>query len=263
MLVCAQQEQNSTAKKKKPKKVSSSWIWSAKGDRADKEVVYFRKSFEVRGKKAAVLRISCDNHFEAWLNGKLVGKGDDWALPGQFEVRKDLTNGRNVLAILGRNAGGVAALAVSLEVTTAKGEKIQVVTDGSWKMSTKEESGWQQASFDDAKWGKPAVHGKMGMPPWGPILGGAASLVAGEPQEPEEVTGDYKVAKGFSLEKLYTVPKSQGSWVSMAVRPDGRLIVCDQYGGMYGITPPALGDAEATTVAKPLDLAIGGAHGLL
>ena len=116
MLVCAQQEQNSTAKKKKPKKVSSSWIWSAKGDRADKEVVYFRKSFEVRGKKAAVLRISCDNHFEAWLNGKLVGKGDDWALPGQFEVRKDLTNGRNVLAILGRNAGGVAALAVSLSV---------------------------------------------------------------------------------------------------------------------------------------------------
>ena len=250
-------------KKKKAVKVSSSWIWSVTGERPDNEVVYFRKSFEVRGRKAAVLNIACDNHFEAWLNGKRIGQGDDWGQPGQFEVRKDIANGRNVLAIMGRNAGGVAALAASLEVTTAKGDKIQVVTDESWKMSTKEEGGWQEVSFDDSKWMKPAVHGKMGMTPWGPILGGTDPRVAGQPQEPEEVTGDYKVAKGFSLEKLYTVPKSQGSWVSMAVRPDGRLIVCDQYGGMYGVTPPALGDEAATTVAKPLDLAIGGAHGLL
>jgi putative heme-binding domain-containing protein len=49
----------------------------------------------------------------------------------------------------------------------------------------------------------------------------------------------------------------------MAVRPDGRLIVCDQYGGMYGINPPALGDEEATTEANPLNVEIGGAHGLL
>jgi len=253
------------SRKKRVKPVRSSWIWSELGDRPNAEVVYFRKTFELKGgRKAAVLSVTCDNHYEAWINGKLVGKGDNWANPGQFEIRKDVKNGENVIAIRGRNAGGVAGLAASLEITTAKGEKVQVVTDDSWRLSPKEEKSWQEAGFNDSRWSKPKVHGRMGMNPWGPILGGGAPLVAGQPQSPEDRTDQYKVAKDFKLEKLYTVPKSQGSWVAMAVRPDGRLIVCDQYGGLYGLKPPAIGDEDATTVAEPLDgLAIGGAHGLL
>ena len=73
-----------------------------------------------------------------------------------------------------------------------------------------------------------------------------------------------RVAAGFQVELLYTVPKeSQGSWVNACTDPKGRLIVSDQYGGLFRVTPPALGGkAEDTRIEKiPVDL--GEAQGLL
>ncbi len=72
-----------------------------------------------------------------------------------------------------------------------------------------------------------------------------------------------KVAKDFKVELIYTVPKNQqGSWVAMCSDPKGRLIVSDQYGKLYRLTPPPLG-----TTAEPklelFDLPIGSAQGLL
>src|SRR6266851_6022256 len=78
-----------------------------------------------------------------------------------------------------------------------------------------------------------------------------------------------KVLKGFRAELLYSVPKErQGSWVNMCVDPKGRLIVSDQYGPLYRITPPSLPLRELTPPAQginveKLDLPLGGAHGLL
>lgn len=71
-----------------------------------------------------------------------------------------------------------------------------------------------------------------------------------------------KVAKGFKVELLYSVPKeTQGSWVCMTTDPKGRLIVSDQYGTLYRVTPPPIG---ATMPVKIEQLpAIGSAQGLL
>src|SRR6516225_8653645 len=73
-----------------------------------------------------------------------------------------------------------------------------------------------------------------------------------------------QVMKDFKAELLYSVPKEkQGSWVNLCVDPKGRLIVSDQYGPLYRITPSPLdGKAEETKVEK-LNLPLGGAHGLL
>src|SRR5262249_61495009 len=73
-----------------------------------------------------------------------------------------------------------------------------------------------------------------------------------------------KIAKDFKAELLYSVPKeSQGSWVNMCVDPKGRLIVSDQYGPLYRITPAPLGGKAQETKVEKLDLPLGGAHGLL
>ena len=75
--------------KKKVKRERPAWIWSELGERPNAEVVHFRKTFELKGgRKAAVLSVTCDNHYEAWINGKLVGKGDNWEQPGQFEIAR-------------------------------------------------------------------------------------------------------------------------------------------------------------------------------
>ena len=72
-----------------------------------------------------------------------------------------------------------------------------------------------------------------------------------------------KVAEGFQVERLYSVPKDkEGSWVSMCVDPQGRLIVSDQNGGLFRVTPPAIGKDEAIRIEK-INVDIGEAQGLL
>lgn len=72
-----------------------------------------------------------------------------------------------------------------------------------------------------------------------------------------------KVAEGFQVELLYSVPKDQlGSWVSVCTDPKGRLIVSDQYGGLFRVTPPAAGSDEEIKIEK-IDVDIGEAQGLL
>src|SRR5947209_6100334 len=73
-----------------------------------------------------------------------------------------------------------------------------------------------------------------------------------------------KAAKGVKVELLYSVPKDkEGSWVNLCVDPKGRLIVSDQYGALYRITPPAVGGKAGDTRVEKIDLPIGEAQGLL
>lgn len=70
-----------------------------------------------------------------------------------------------------------------------------------------------------------------------------------------------RVPEGFKVERLHSVPQTEeGSWVNMTPDPKGRLIVSDQYGPLYRITP---GKTANDTKVERLKVAIGEAHGLL
>ncbi|HVR34837.1 MAG TPA: c-type cytochrome [Methylomirabilota bacterium] len=72
-----------------------------------------------------------------------------------------------------------------------------------------------------------------------------------------------KVLDGFKVELLHSVPREQqGSWVALTPDPKGRLIVSDQYGKLYRLTPPPIGSADELII-EPIDLPIGQAQGLL
>src|SRR3954471_8679011 len=67
------------------------------------------------------------------------------------------------------------------------------------------------------------------------------------------------VLPGFKAELIYSVPRDdQGSWVSMTIDPQGRLIAGDQYGGLYRIAPPPIGTNTGARV-ELLTANIGGA----
>ncbi len=73
-----------------------------------------------------------------------------------------------------------------------------------------------------------------------------------------------KVAKDFKVELLYSVPKEkEGSWVNLCVDPKGRLIVSDQYGSLYRVTPPAIGGKAEETRLEKIPADIGEAQGLI
>jgi putative heme-binding domain-containing protein len=100
--------------------------------------------------------------------------------------------------------------------------------------------------------------------PLGLCLGFAATTPAlGQLKDQATPVEALKVAKGFKVELLYTVSKGdQGSWVAMCTDPKGRLIVSDQYGKLYRLTPPAIGTG-GTLGIETLDVPVGMAQGLL
>ncbi|GAB3502032.1 c-type cytochrome [Emticicia fontis] len=77
-----------------------------------------------------------------------------------------------------------------------------------------------------------------------------------------------KLQPGFKAEHLYSPSENeQGSWVSMAFDDKGRMIASDQYGILYRLTIPAIGQGTTPKVEKLTiqndTVALGTAHGLL
>ena len=73
-----------------------------------------------------------------------------------------------------------------------------------------------------------------------------------------------KVAKGFKAELLYSVPgETQGSWVNLCTDSKGRLLVSDQFGGLYRITPPAAGATLSAADIKPVPADIRAVNGMV
>lgn len=72
---------------------------------------------------------------------------------------------------------------------------------------------------------------------------------------------ELKVAAGFEVTRVHAVSRdAEGSWVSVAADPRGRLYASDQYGALHEIVP-GRGAGEETLV-RPLQLPIGGVHGM-
>jgi putative heme-binding domain-containing protein len=248
------------------------WVWL--GDKpADGQTVYFRKEFVVRGGlTAARLLAACDDRMTVYLDGKEVVAGDRWDRPVFKDLTADMSTeknpraggGRHVLAVKGYNRSGTAGLLVRLEIEPGSGEPAVVVSDASWRVSDKEVPGWQGLAFDDKAWAAATAVAKLGDKPWAKL--NEVSLAAlTRLREPAATPAEsLKIAKGFKAELLYSVPKDrEGSWVNLCVDPKGRLIVSDQYGGMFRVTPPPVGGAPGETRVEKIPAAIGEAQGLL
>lgn len=251
------------------------WVWlapPAKKEDADKkkaksEHVYFRRTFDVPQKlTSAKLLVSGDDKIKAFVEGVEAGSHDGHRSVSNFDVTAILQRNagkQGLLALDLENIHGSGAALARLEMTDADGKLTAVVTDDSWLARPRAEKNWQQPDFQPKDWGAPKVVAELGQAPYKEIT--AATLEAALKQKsPESTPVDRMVvARGFNVERLYSVPKLvEGSWVSMCTDPRGRLIVCDQYGGLFRVTPPGINGATELQIEKiPAD--IGEAQGLL
>jgi hypothetical protein len=141
---------------------------------------YFRKTFEVPTTPAsqAILDITCDQAFTAWLNGERLGQGEFWYYNKRvyaFDVARLLRPGKNVLAVQGttrlRPGGqpGPAGLLVRLTLPAPDGPPKRVVSDKTWRASEQNPEGWQRPDFEDGSWPAARVllpYGGKGTPAW-------------------------------------------------------------------------------------------------
>lgn len=101
-------------------------------------------------------------------------------------------------------------------------------------------------------------------------LGGG--LAAAEPQPVSPASGGNQAtpidritaAPGFQVELLYSVPgEEQGSWVNLCTDNKGRLLVSDQFGGLYRITPPPVGSPVDAAQIEEVPAEIRAVNGMV
>jgi hypothetical protein len=164
------------------------WIWYPEGNPAvdaPAERRFFRKTFTLPERlrpAPAVLHISADDRFTAYINGVRVGSHHDWHAPQQYDVTRDLHAGENVLAIEAENiAANVpknpAGLICCLQVTISTDNVIEIRSDNTWRCSNKETRGWELPAFDDREWMNAKAVAKYGQPPWGVLQAGPPPAV--------------------------------------------------------------------------------------
>ena len=198
------------------------WIWTAPQAKAN-EVAYFRTSFDLAAVPAkATLRATCDNYCKVVLNGKMVGKSDDWHASLNKRVETNLVAGKNWISVRAQNDEGAGLAAFILEIVGPDGSQL-VATNTGWKANAQDDQ-WDKTAADTSSWKAAAALGPYGIAPWGPVFDSTASdLITAPP--------------GFNVEQIYSVPKSeQGSWVCLCVDDKDRLICGDQEGRLYRLT---------------------------
>jgi putative heme-binding domain-containing protein len=230
------------------------WIWHDNKGKApaDNEVTYFRKAFTLKAApQKATLIAAGDDQAIVYLNGKQVLKNPAWNQATRANVRRDLKEGENILAAWGKNNSGDAAFILKLEITYPDGTQQTIVSDPGWLASQTERSGWRTASFNAQGWTKPVSRGKLGVEPWGDVMAPPTATPA------ESIT----IIPGFKVE-LIRSSQNEGSWVSMAIDPKGRLIISPQEGrgNMFRVTLSSAGQVDKM---ETINLPVGGAMGLL
>ncbi|MCU0711593.1 MAG: c-type cytochrome [Pirellula sp.] len=242
-----------------------SWIWSSNQQGTP---TFFRKSLEIKGKIKQAVAVGCaDNELDLFVNENKVITSNDWAQLGTSDLTKVLREGRNQISMIARNQGGPAGAIVALIVLLEDGTQIEVVSDKTWRATTKEFQGWQTTNFDDSKWETATEIGLLGNDalPWSGSVNRevlSASLGGGtEGEFTPEIATNAKVPEGFKIERVFRVPKSMGSWVALTTDDQGRLIASDQGGaGLFMITP---GNESTPTRVEKLPLKLSAAQGLL
>ena len=231
---------------------SPEWIWP-EASAQDNEVCFFRKTITMdTSMRKAVLLATGDDEIVVYLDGKKVLEHNAWQTTAKADVTDDLDPGPHTLAIRGKNVTGDAAVVAMLEITKRNKEKAFIVTDASWLVSKTEAPKWQEPGFADQGWAHAVSRGKVGVAPWGDVFTVPTATAAEK----------LKVLPGFKVELLRSAEPGEGSWVSMTIDPQGRLIVSPQdgTGNLLRIALDAQGNVGEI---KKIDAPVGSAMGLL
>jgi len=215
------------------------WIW--KSGRIKTEKAEFRHTFNLKKlPKKALLRVSCDNQFTLLINNKKVASSSNWQVPINKDLAASLKKGQNTILVQAENEGSIAGLVFELKVHGGP----TVESNANW-----------QARAPKGKWHAAVKVKAYGAAPWGNVLDKVAQKT---PHVAKRIDTKISTLPGFKAEKIYDIPKKeQGSWVGLTSDDKGRLIACDQYGGIYRVN---LGNKLSV---EKLKVKVTGAHGVL
>lgn len=123
---------------------NASWIWDNTVANKIKSEVYLSRQFELK-KPVKTIRLlaSADNMAQIWLNGKEIGKVDDWVIMTEFNLTEVAKPGRNLLSVFAADgANPPCAFLADIDIQYQDGSTEKIVTDGSWLCSAVRIKDW-------------------------------------------------------------------------------------------------------------------------
>jgi signal transduction histidine kinase len=132
------------------------WIWAEKT--FDNQTCQLWNTFEIPTAASitkARLVMTADNEFTLYLDGRELGRGNEWRELYSFDLTQLLTPGRHVLAVKCFNSAEDAGMLFGLRIDLADGRVIEVKSDQSWRIVPDGVSRWENRT--EAKPGWPAA----------------------------------------------------------------------------------------------------------
>ncbi len=143
------------------------WIWDSKT--FDKQTCRFWNEFKIPRNSTvyqAILRITVDNGYRLFLDGREIGRGSDWRTVTFYDVKWLLSPGTHVLAVEGFNDRLAGGLIFGLDIKLVDQRTIRVVSDSSWRVVPSDTKDWENYRSPSPGWPAATVVGKLGAPPW-------------------------------------------------------------------------------------------------
>jgi alpha-L-rhamnosidase len=180
------------------------WFWHPTEFGIDKPM-YFRKRFSLPAGKSvasALMRLTADNNFSAYLNNEKIGVGDSWHKVYDFDVTAAVKRD-NIIAIEAVNsAGTVCGLIFSLKVMFNDGSEMLIHADESdknWKTTTRTSAGWRLLNYNDSQWQNIKLLADYNESDWGKI---DPTEVYDRPQ-PALVRNEIEITKPIQRARVY------------------------------------------------------------
>jgi signal transduction histidine kinase len=144
-----------------------SWIW----DRTthDRQECRLWESFKIpvaATVERARLRITADNGYRLFLDGREVGHGSDLRMLTTYDITPLLASGVHVLGVIAYNDLDIAGVLLGLRVELTDGRIIEVGSDATWRVVPEGERGWLKKTRASASWPPATVIAAVGQGRW-------------------------------------------------------------------------------------------------
>jgi putative heme-binding domain-containing protein len=223
------------------KQATPQWIWcrNAGGDSKERsdggEVCRLERAFSLAAPvRSATVRLAADFcQATVAINDRSIVSVEPFSPTVDLDVTALLRGGENRIAILAQPSGGPAAVALSLSLTLNDGSSTTLLSDGQWRASR----GSGQAApavplgaVEPALWGfgsRPATIDPFdNYEQWRQAIGTPATANQAA----------FWTAPGFAISLVRQAQPDEGSWVSMAFDPQGRLTIAREDQGLLRMT---------------------------
>lgn len=129
------------------------WIWAA--STSDKQTCRFWRAFEVPSDRRLVnahLRLTADNSYRLFLDGRELGRGTEWRSLTDYDLTWTLKPGTHVIAVETFNDYLQGGLTAGLRLEFEEGNAIDIPSDPRWKLVPDDESGWMTRRTPRPHW---------------------------------------------------------------------------------------------------------------